>query len=462
MPTTTIRGRDKSVILWRKYTNKFHNETIFADGFFQTFLPHMLFEFLARNPIVDISDYDVNALHANYSVGMGIPSRGPSAYIWTITVSPAGGTPNQAIDEDSSTSWTSTPNITSGDTIDIDLGSNEVTMGALLYAGGSPPQYPSNMTVYGDTFSPPTTVIDSWTGAGSNYPAVFSWDRRTVRYLRFEANNSLAAQWDIQEIFVYEGESNNWSILNNTNSDWALSLGTISSWSNQVGPLNLGTDRLFDNLNKFIEVANESDLRWEWWVNLDDEITFQSRRGSDKSATISFSFGNHIKTLRWVRRTNNIIIRLKVLGGNWDESLGTDGIDSGWRGSTNVTTYGPYEKIHPPKEEYPTIASAQTFRDLIGLEAETPVEELEITIRDTYSPNDYEVGDDVNITVSEIGLNDTFRIKQKTVNVDGSGGETVTLILGESAKYRSYKDYVDRLAWMKKKIIETEFRLPTT
>jgi len=73
----------------------------------------------------------------------------------------------------------------------------------------------------------------------------------------------------------------------------------------------------------------------------------------------------------------------------------------------------------------------------------------------------YEVGDDVNVTIAPIGLNDTFRIKQKKVNVDGKSGETVTLILGESAKYRSHKDYVDRLAWIKKKIIETEFRIPS-
>jgi len=453
---TVIGGRDKSVLVWKKFTNKYEVEegSGEAPSFFDDFYPEDLFRFLLYTPIID--PYIVGGQPDLFRTGQGLGYN-----LITITTVPSNsGTKNNMKDRDDTTKWQSLANIANNDCIDIQLSAGTPITGIIIRSIAS--GFPADFLIQSATQSNYSDAVTRYTGSiasavGTIICSFSAVSAATSPYWRIKAVGNWGYTWKIYEIFFYEGESNARNkIIGNTTARWALTLGTIDTVGTIIdGPFSIPISRLFEALNRLCEYGAESNSKREWWINLNDQINFRTRRGSNKSSTITFQFARHFLDYSYSRNIANCVNRHRQFGSDWGKDR--DGYQYDWiEDAAKADSYGSYEKL-ARDSKLTSNDACELLSNIMLLEAKTPEEQIRLELIDDYSVGTWQVGDDVNIDCSPINLDATFRIKKKIVNIDGSG-EKVNLILGESAKYRSYKDYHDRIAWIKKKILETDLR----
>jgi len=229
-----------------------------------------------------------------------------------------------------------------------------------------------------------------------------------------------------------------------------VTLGDYVGTEGVIKPINLPFGRLSEVVQSIVEKCHDGNYDvWEWWIDHDDgELHFAQRKGSDKSATISFVKGTNIESVYKQADIRGSMTRVKVIGKS--ESKKQDEISSDWQvnatGETNIGSF--YEKIVTMK----TVSDKTTADVVANVEAKQKgdVEEtFEIKIsKDTYNPLDYDVGDDVTITDSLTGMSGSYRIHTIRKRITQKG-EEITLYVGTR-----WKDVSDDWAEVKRMLRE--------
>jgi len=227
-----------------------------------------------------------------------------------------------------------------------------------------------------------------------------------------------------------------------------------------IEPINMPYQRVTEALEQIRTTAFDSSyIPWEWWIaKATGQIHFDSRRGSDKSATIKFvavnvSDPNNIhlgKTSRSedLRKTAQ---RVRVIGKA--EGKRQDEISSNWQEDTgamdNINTF--YEEVFSER----SVSNRETANALARVyvaERKNPVQEIEVTIeRDPYTAGSWGVGDDVTIYDPKSRITSgSYRIKKVGYSIDTSG-EHITLTVTNA-----WQDVTDSIAdlYRRLKILE--------
>lgn len=88
-------------------------------------------------------------------------------------------------------------------------------------------------------------------------------------------------------------------------------------YSLPMEPMNISKNRLFDVLwDLSIAICDTNFMPYEWWVDYDTPNTFHigSRRGYDKSATISFTTGANMSGVKYQKSSRDTYQRCEVIG----------------------------------------------------------------------------------------------------------------------------------------------------
>jgi len=222
-----------------------------------------------------------------------------------------------------------------------------------------------------------------------------------------------------------------------------VSFGTITNLGESVGPINIPYSRLTDALDLILAETAEynSYVPWEWWIDYTGALQVAQTRGSDKSASVTLEAAIHIGRSTKSSSSRQTSQRVRTVGRG--ESAEQDQNTSDWWDKptemVNVGTF--YEKLDVEKElsdKYKADIWAQ-----IILEQEAPLRQ-EITVvleNDSYTVNDFDVGDTVTVTDPDVNLSGKYRVKTIEKNVTNNSGETTTVTLSNVRT-----DISDRLA----------------
>jgi len=227
-----------------------------------------------------------------------------------------------------------------------------------------------------------------------------------------------------------------------------------------IKPINMPFQRTTDALEQIRKAAFDSSyVPWEWWIEKSNgEIKFDSRRGTDKSGTVSFVAVNvsdpnevHLgKTSRSedIRKTAQ---RVRVTGKA--EGKRQDEVSSNWQEDTTAmnTINSFYEEIISERN-LSNRETANAWANIYLGERKDPIQEIEVTIeRDPYdhsvAATDWGVGDDVTIYDPKSRITSgSYRIHKVTYSIDSSG-EHITLTVTNS-----WQDVTDSIADLYRKI----------
>ena len=209
-----------------------------------------------------------------------------------------------------------------------------------------------------------------------------------------------------------------------------ISFGTITNLGESIGPINIPYSRLTDALDLILAETAEynSYVPWEWWFDYTGALQVAQTRGTDKSGTVTLEAAIHIGRSTKSSSSRQTSQRVRTVGRG--ESAEQDQNTSDWWDKTtemvNVGTF--YEKLDVEKE-----LSDKNKADIwaqIILEQEAPLRQ-EITVvleNDSYTVNDFDVGDTVTVTDPDVNLNGKYRVKTIEKNINSNGETTIVTL----------------------------------
>jgi len=412
---THIGGRQEKVRLWRKWAER--NEDPKSGGFWKDYLPHRIFQFYLYP-----SKSDVSRFHRS---GWGIDP----ADDWVVSTNPAGSNPHRVKDRLITLEWKSGVNQASGHYVCVDLGSAKNICAIRVECRAHDTDYARNYKIqYSNTScaSGFTDLVTVTNNTANNI--VHAWSSVSARYWRIYLTASASFWWRVSEIYLYETDG----------TITGISEGTLDSHAVLDEALDFPPSRRTDNLQKITDITETALVPWEWWVDHNGAVYYQARRGSDKSATISFEYGNSIEEDEYAQDNRPRVDRVKVLG----SSKGNDQDlfhSSAWVGS------GEYEKIFFHKELESAdacTAKANIYENQLG----GSLVKIKCTVFDEYPTNSWGIGDDITLTDATTGLSGAVRVKKIIRKWDGKA----EVVMIEASNYR--ETVVDNIKKMQRDI----------
>lgn len=344
-----------------------------------------------------------------------------------------------------------------GDYFMISLSSSTDIMGILIECRNDGSQYARNYNIqYSNADNPDPTVDGNWSDFASGAVNItnntfrdilHSWRPTTLKHIRIKITvQNTSYGWEISQIYVYKAEPKKYRAYLDGLSQppnpppyqggpYITDMYFDSNYNSmELGQVNVPFGRLIDAIDTVRKMCHSNYVPFECWIqHSDGQIRFEDHRGSDKSATISFTKGTHLGGTTKDQNVGKTVQRIKIIGKG--ESKKQDDISSAWQTDTsemdNVRSF--YEEIISRKT-----VDNKTLGDLIAniyLNENAPVEELiECDVEnDSYDAMAYDVGDDVMITDSLTGVSGSYRIHTIAKEINREG-EHITLYLGKSWK----------------------------
>jgi len=253
-------------------------------------------------------------------------------------------------------------------------------------------------------------------GADENYSQILSRtsDYRPVidfiftptsaRYIKITITASNSAQWDIFEVGAHEADG-----------ERILEEGTIDNFGTP-----LTTEMKHENrLQAAFRIAEVCG--GEFWVGLDKKANFKANRGTDKSATIKFEYGNNIHSINREKSIepgdfgNNIIL----LGhGEGDDQLKVEAKDQG-----SINEYG---QVDMPiiEQDLMALATLNQRAQILLDYYKTPLDRITFFAKEIYGSLAYGPGDKVQVTHVKVQAGAAYWINSVTRTYDGNA-ETV-------------------------------------
>jgi len=378
-----IGGRHAKVRLWRKWIER--NE--FPDfGFWYQYYPHKIIQFYLHPSRSDIG--------ARNRAGEGID---PSD--WAITTNPAGTSDEYNVKgRDYTIGWESGANQVAGHYVRVDLGSVK-SLCAIRVENRCPVEwdhdneYPAdyNIELSSDNFAADTRVVATVTG-NTAHNVVHAWNEQDARYIRIRLTGAAAREWWVGEIYVYESDGD----------ISGISEGTLTAYSEWEEELDLTYMRRTDAIQKVTDLCSTASVRWEWWVTDEGVVNFASRRGSDKSGSVTFLYSSELESTSYKQDSRQRIDKILVLGkgtGNRQDYEAS----SGWMGS------GEYEKVVTEKE-LDDIAACRGRANALLTEFTDPLVTIRCEVDDVYGVVAWDVGDDVWLQDVTTGLGAAYNV----------------------------------------------------
>jgi len=284
---------------------------------------------------------------------------------------------------------------------------------------------------------------------------IHSWSPCQASMIKITiTNDDTEHGWEITQIYVYEADDKDFTIYESTISP-NITIDTSQIVANSdnptIKPINIPFSRLTDALDQVNKATFDSSYNlWEWWLDTNNKFYWKNRRGSDKSSTVKFRYGYEIEDAIRTRSIGKTVQRVRLVGGA--EGRRQDEISSNWQKNDtaigNINTF--YEEVISEK----TVTDRETANEWSKVylnKLKDVIEEFEIYIEsDPYDGGTYDVGDDVYIEYTSIGIDGSYRIKRKKVKVDDEGEHVVLTVTN------AWQDITDKIADLYKKIRQLE------
>jgi len=290
---------------------------------------------------------------------------------------------------------------------------------------------------------------------------IHSWSPKEVSNLKIRITAYDAHPWAISQIYIYKAEDVDYRVLisadespSYSSSQYIHAVNVIDNYSVPIGPLNVPRGRLLDTINSIVKMCHSNYIPYRWWLSMDANNTFNIgvRKGSDKSATISFVLGTNLEGSTRTMDIDESAQRIKIMGRG--EGRRQEIISSDWKMDINemANINGWYEEIISGK----TVTNKDVANLLgeIELKDKAPKKDQLVSSisRDTYTSMAYDVGDDVSVTdgLVEYSTATTLRIFNIRKSID-ENGEQITIYYGEP-----YKDVADEWGEIYRRIKDLE------
>lgn len=336
----------------------------------------------------------------------------------------------------------------------IDLGSDKTrVMGVLIESRYTGNLFARNYAIETATAAAPTVWTERATKSGNDIRDILeSWSPIVtgVRYVRIRITDDVNYGWEISQVFVWQGEDPDYDI-NGDGTD--LTIGAVGSanfadYGNMIDPISFGFQRINEALSHICETAHASYVPWEWWVihNATHDFVFKEKRGTDRSGTVIFERGKHIKSVDVSYTNRGTVQRARFVGRG--EGKDQDEIASDWKvdagGIAEVNTF--YEAIISDKS-----VGDKTQADTLAKVYTTQhgKKRVELIVVLNYDPweGTYEVGDEIKIIDASLSIDDKFRLTviERTITNEPTNETTLTLT-------NSWYDVADLWAEIKREL----------
>jgi len=398
-----VGGRHTKVKVWRNWIER--NEDPKSGGFWQNYYPHDIIQFYLYPSKSDITAY--------HRAGWGIDPLDD----WVITTNPAGSSPKRVKDRFITLGWDSGANQANGHYIRIDLGSAKTICAIRVenrinddYAY----QYNIKYSTTGAWAGEEVTVATETANAANNI--VHAWTPVSARYWEIILTGAAdpTKEWTVGEIYLYETDGTMTGIAEGTLTAHAkLDESTDFTWMRRTDAIQKITDL----------TTTGAGVKWEWWVTDDGVVYFDERRGSDKSASVSFNYRVDLVNSSFKYDSKGKVERLMVLGKGSGNAQDVDA-SSGWVGT------GEYEKVVVEKDLVDVTACTQKANVLLS-ELNTPITTIRCEVEDIYPTGSWGVGDDITL----VGVTGIYRVT-KIIRNWSDAGEKVTIEASNHVHYR--------------------------
>jgi len=413
-----VGGRHTKVKVWRNWIER--NEDPKSGGFWFNYYPHRVVQFYIYPSASDV--------HAYHRSGWGV-----SPEDWTITTNPAGSNPARVKDRFITLGWESGANQANGHYVEVDLGSAK-TICAIRVEDRM-----VNDTDFAENYKIQRSANGAWGGEEVDLVTVTSnaannivhaWTPVSARYWRIllTAAADPVKEWSVGEIYLYETDG----------TMTGISEGTLTAHDKLDEKIDFTYMRRTDAIQKITDLTETANVKWEWWVTDDGVVNFAARRGSDKSATVNFTYSSNLASTSYKRDSKQKVERVLVLGKGKGNVQDVDA-SSGWVGT------GEYEKVIVEKELADDAACTARANILVN-ELNTPIVTIRCEVEDLYPTGSWEVGDDVTLTDSTTGLTGAYRVKKVSRKFNDDGEQVVI----EASN--SYKTVVNLIAGIRKEL----------
>jgi len=345
-----------------------------------------------------------------------------------------------------------TPYQRTGDWFKIDLGSIKSNVYAILIECRKNTElYPRNYAI--DISTDDTVWITKATKSNNTCRDILEvWEPTDVRYIRIRITADADYGWEISQIFVWQAGDTNYRVVGYGEDQIPYENIHIDDFGQSINPISFSFMRLSEAISKILKLAHESYVPWEWWIPHQEtpELYVKSRRGSDKSSTVIFEGGKHFKNLIYTKIIRDTIQRVRVIGKSEGRKQETTAI-SDWKvDSAAISQIGTfYEKIISNRS-VDNKEAANTFANVFLKENAYPIEEITFTLGYDEFEGQYDVGDDVKVIDSRIGLNGTYRIHRIEKEITGDK-VTITITLSNR-----WKDIADEWAEIRRELREAQ------
>ena len=213
------------------------------------------------------------------------------------------------------------------------------------------------------------------------------------------------------------------------------------NYGSPIGPINIPYQRVNESLQLISEQMVAAYVPWEWWINYSGIIYLDTRRGSDKSASVTITVSKNIGRINKEISSKQTFQRCRVVGRG--ESAEQDLATSDWfvdaGGMEDVNSF--YEKIETEKS-LSSKDESDILAQVILTENAHPRQEITITLtNDDFTVNDFDVGDDVTVYDSDYAVTAVYRVMtiDKLVDDDGENTQlTLTKVKTDITKRLAY------------------------
>jgi hypothetical protein len=259
-------------------------------------------------------------------IGGAVPGTGDTASFtgwvpmprtgWTVTAS-TGALPTNAVDGSWNTRWTTNTAATSGQYLQIDLGSTQTFSRIVLDCTGDANDFPPGYDVYvstnGSAWGSPIA-----TGTGTSALTTIDFTPQTARYARIQLNANGTNWWSVKEAFVYRTAATDdtqlarsgWTLSasNNTaNAGNAIDASLATRWDSGTNAANgqwfkidLGAQTTFNRVD-FSSYTSQNDFPPAWKIQVStDDVTYGSSVATGLGAVGFVSATFSAQTARYI------------------------------------------------------------------------------------------------------------------------------------------------------------------
>lgn len=251
-----------------------------------------------------------------------------------------------------------------------------------------------------------TNVLSLVANTSSELYAVFS--PQNVRYVRAILTSGQAAKWSCWEFKIYQ------------KSDAAFfTLGTVNNLGSPI-PITYNYNTVWDAMHMLSDAVG-----WHLWVQpRTGTLNFASTRGTDQSATVKFQQGvNIIGPPKYQRSLLQKVDRVWVIGS------GT-GVNQAY--ATAGSTPAGYKEAVYSAKNISDVNLLQNLATALLAILGSPIETMTLEVNDTWATATWDVGDLVNVTMAQLGVNASYRVINVTRTYLGSS-ETCSVDLVSQA-----------------------------